>query len=234
MYKVKLEKFEGPLELLLELIEKEKFEITQLSLSKVADQYLEYIKNNSSIQLVNLADFLSVASKLILIKSHALLPMLKFTDEEEKEIVDLERQLEEFKKFKLASVKLGEVAQRRETCYARESFSGMKTFFFPPENINEFDLKKAFSAILSEIPIIEKLQEEVVSDVITLEQKIDELGVVLRERVEASFLEVVAKAKDTVEIIVSFLAMLEMVKQRIIQVEQSELFSDIKLKLEAQ
>jgi segregation and condensation protein A len=233
MYKVKLEKFEGPLELLLELIEKEKLEITQLSLSKVADQYLEYIKNNANIQLVNLADFLSVASKLILIKSHALLPMLKFTDEEEKEIIDLEKQLEEFKKFKLASTKLGEIVQKKRACYARESFSGMKSIFFPPENINKFDLKKTFLAILSDIPIIEKLQEEVVSDVITLEQKIDELGIVLRERVETSFLEVVAKAKDTIEVVVSFLAMLEMVKQRIIRVEQGELFSDIKLKLEA-
>ncbi|MDR3559569.1 MAG: segregation/condensation protein A, partial [Candidatus Pacebacteria bacterium] len=76
MYRIKLDKFEGPLELLLELIEKDKMDVTELSLAKVADEYLEYIKNNESINLAHLAEFLSVASKLILIKSRALLPML--------------------------------------------------------------------------------------------------------------------------------------------------------------
>ena len=99
----KLEKFEGPLDLLLELIEKEELQITELSLAHVADQYLEHIKNNSNIHLENLAEFLSVASKLILIKSRALLPILEFSQEEEAEIKDLAKQLEEYKKFKEAA-----------------------------------------------------------------------------------------------------------------------------------
>jgi segregation and condensation protein A len=107
MYNVKLEKFEGPLELLLELIEKEQLKITELSLAHVADQYLDYIKNHDSIALENLADFLTIASRLILIKSRALLPMLQVTPEEEEEIQDLAKQLEEYKKFREASQKIG-------------------------------------------------------------------------------------------------------------------------------
>jgi segregation and condensation protein A len=231
MYNVRLEKFEGPIELLLELIEKEKLDIAELSLARVADQYLEYIKNNDAIRLGHLADFLSVASRLIFIKSRTLLPMLKFSDEEEEEIKDLARQLEEFKKFKDVSVKIGSLARLKRFCYARPGFLGVRTVFYPPENINVYDLKKNFLKILSEIPVIEKLQEEIVNEVITLEEKINDLEHMLRQKVESSFSELVAGATNKVDVIVSFLAMLEMVKQKIIQVEQKELFRDIKLSI---
>ncbi|HPN96683.1 MAG TPA: segregation/condensation protein A [Candidatus Moranbacteria bacterium] len=233
MYKVKLEKFEGPLELLLELIEKEKMNITDLSLARVADEYLEYIKNNENIALGNLADFLTVASKLILIKSRALLPMLKVTDEEEEEIKDLAHQLEEYKKFKEASMKLGKLADFKKISYSREGYLGVGTTFYPPEDINAYDIKKYFLAVLAEIPVLEKLQEEVVREVITLEEKITELESSLRLRVETSFSELVSEAQDKIDVIVSFLAMLEMVKQRIINVEQNNLFEEIRLKIKA-
>lgn len=230
MYQVKTEKFEGPMELLLELIEKEELKITELSLAHVADQYLDYIKNNENINLGNLADFLTVASRLILIKSRSLLPMLKFTDDEEEEIKDLTWQLEEYKKFKEASVKIGKIAEMKKICYSRESYAGVKALFYPPENFNVFDFKKYFLSVLAEIPIIEKLQEEYVNEVVTLEQRINELQNSLRRRVETSFSEITSGAVDKVDVIVSFLAMLEMVKQRIVEAEQLELFQDIKIK----
>jgi len=231
VYQVKTEKIEGPMELLLELIEKEKLSITELNLAHVADQYLEHIKSNENIHLDNLADFLSVASKLILIKSRALLPFLEFTDEEEEEIKDLAKQLEEYKKFKEASIKIGKIAELQRICHSREGFSGVKSVFYPPENINGFDLKKYFQLILNEIPVIEKLEKEIVAEVVTLEEKINDLQNTLRQRVESSFQELVSSASEKVDVIVSFLAVLEMVKQRIIHAEQNELFQDIKLKI---
>ena len=219
MYQVKVEKFEGPMELLLELIQKEKLEITELSLSGVTDQYLEYIKSNQNINLENLADFLSIASRLILIKSRALLPMLRFTEEEEEEIKDLTLQLEEYKKFKEASAKIKAMAEKGRICYSREGFSSIKSVFYPPENFNAYDFKKYFQSILSEIPVLEKLSEEIVGEVVTLEEKINDLENFLREKVQSSFSDLVEKASDKVEVIVSFLAMLEMIKQRIVEVE---------------
>jgi len=219
------------MDLLLELIEKEELKIAELSLAKVADQYLEYIKNNENIHLGNLADFLSVAAKLILIKSRLLLPVLKFTDEEEGEIRDLAKQLEEYRKFKEAAQKLGRIASLGRIAYSREGYAGVASFFYPPENFNVFDLKKHFQAVLQEIPIIEKLGEEYVREVMTLEQKINDLQGMLRKKVETCFSEVASCAKDKIEIIVSFLAMLEMVKQKIINVEQEELFKEIKMKV---
>lgn len=219
------------MELLLELIEKEKLSITELSLAKVAEEYLEHIKNNENIHLDHLADFLSVASRLILIKSRALLPMLKFTEEEEKEIQDLTEQLAEYKKFKDASVKLGSLARLGKIIFSREGFIGIKSVFYPPENINAYDLKKCFQQILSDIPVFEKLHEEIVEEVVTLEEKISDLEQALRLRAQTSFSDLVSGAESKADVIVSFLAMLEMIKQRIVEVEQEDLFKDIRLSI---
>lgn len=218
------------MDLLLELIEKEKLNITELSLAHITDQYLEHIKATESIQLEHLAEFLSVAAKLILIKSRALLPLLQFTEEEEEEIKDLAKQLEEYKKFKEASIGLGKMAEAGHISYSRSGFVGVQALFYPPEDLNVFDLRKYFQLVLGEIPVIEKLDEEIVQEVITLEEKINDLQNTLRQRAEMSFAELTQGAESKIEVILSFLAMLEMVKQKIIEVEQGELFQEIQLK----
>lgn len=229
-YQIKLEQFEGPLDLLLNLIEEQKLDVTRVSLSKVADQYLEYIKGKENVTLENLADFLSIASRLILIKSKALLPLLEFSQEEEEEIKDLEKQLVEYKRFKDISKEIKKLTNSKKACFSREGYLGIQSFFYPPKNVNVFDLKKAFVKILGNIPIIEKLEEEMVKEVITMEEKINHLQKVLREKIETSFSEITSDVKDKIEIVVSFLAILELVKQKLIQVEQTELFQDIKLR----
>ncbi|MDR3559591.1 MAG: segregation/condensation protein A, partial [Candidatus Pacebacteria bacterium] len=161
----------------------------------------------------------------------ALLPMLKFTEEEEEEIKDLAYQLEEYKKFKVAAETLGNLTEAGRICYSREGFGGVKSIFYPPENFNVFDFKKYFQLVLAEIPVIEKLQEEIVSEVVTLEERINDLEQKLRSRVSSSFAELVAGARDKVDVIVSFLAMLEMVKQRLVMVEQGEMFAEIRLSM---
>jgi segregation and condensation protein A len=230
VYHARLEKFEGPMDLLLKLIEEEKLDITQVSLAKVADQYLEYISQKDQISLENLADFLTIASRLILIKSKALLPTLEFSEEEEKEIIDLEKQLAEFKKFKDISQSIGKMSFSKRIIFSRDKFVSVKSFFYPPENINAFDFKKYFVKVLGEIPVFEKLEEEMVREVVTLEERIGHLHIFIKEKIETSFSDLVSTAEDKVDVIISFLAMLEMVKQRIINVEQGSLFSEIKLK----
>lgn len=230
VYNIKIEQFEGPLDLLLQLTEQEKLDITRVSLAQIADQYLQYISQAENITLQNMADFLSVASRLILIKSKALLPLLEFSPEEEEEIKDLEYQLAQYKKFKDAAKNLAVLMEKSGFCVSRESFLGQSVVFYPPVNIVGADLSKAFSKVLGEIPIVEKLEEEMIREVLTLEEKILHLQDALREKVQTSFSELVANAKDKVEVVVSFLAMLEMVKQKLIHVEQGELFSEIKLR----
>lgn len=229
-YQIKIEQFEGPMDLLLKMTENQKLDITRVSLAKIADQYLEYIANAQNITLEHLADFLSIASRLILIKSKALLPLLEFTEEEEAEIKDLEYQLAEYKKFKEAAKNLAVLYNYPKESFSREGFLGRGIVFFPPENIVADDLAKTFSKILGEIPIIEKLEEEMVQEVLTLEDKIIHLQNTLQEKMQTSFSELISNAKDKVEIIVSFLAMLELIKKKLINVEQGELFSEIHMR----
>lgn len=230
MYKVKIEQFEGPLDLLLELINKEKLNITGISLAQITDQYLEYLENREDINLVNLADFLTVAAKLILIKSKALLPLLDLSSEEEEEIFDLEKQLEEYKKFKLIAVEVEKIFNNKKQSFSRDNFLEIEPVFSPPEGVGPVELMNVFEDILGQIPVFEKLEEERVARVISLKERIDSLKDILSKKVEVTFSEIVKKGGDKIEVIVSFLAVLEMVKRRIVIVEQGEMFYEIKLK----
>lgn len=229
-YSIKIEQFEGPLDLLMQLIEQEKLDITRVSLSRVADQYLEYIGNRENISLENLSQFLSIASRLILIKSKALLPLLRFTEEEEEEIKDLEHQLAEYKKFKDASLKIAGIIEMRRLSFSRDGYVGFEKIFCPPEDVHALDLSNAFKKVLGGIPILEKLEEEIVREVLTLEDKIIHLQATLREKVESSFSELVSSSTNKIEVVVSFLALLELVKQKMIHVEQGNLFEEIRMK----
>ena len=229
MFRVKLPKFEGPLNLLLELIEEQKLDINELSIARVADDYLEYIRNDENISLMNMADFVNIASKIILIKSRSILPSLEMTPEEEKEIKDLEQQLQLYKKYKEAAQILKILFFRKSIMYSREYFSGLAVNFLPPKKFNVFDLKKQYQKLISQISLPEKMPREAVREIISLEEKIVEIQENLRQKIELSFSKIKNSAKNRVEVIVSFLALLELVKQHLIRVEQKELFSDIKI-----
>lgn len=229
-FTVKLEQFEGPLDLLLELIQTQKLEITRISLAKVTDGYLEHLKQNTDISSENLADFLVVAARLILIKSKALLPILELTPEEEESIFDLEARLAMYKKFKEVAEALGARFDKRQFAFSRKGFAGVQQGFFPPEDVDAEVLEKVFRRILAEIPKKDKLSEERVKEVITLERKISELKASLQQRIETNFRNLTQNSKDKIEVIITFLAILEMFKQKIISIEQKEIFGEIMIK----
>jgi segregation and condensation protein A len=231
-YQVKTEQFEGPLDLLLDLIEKERVDITRVSLARITDQYLDYIGKKEIISLHNLADFLTVAAKLILIKSQALLPLLKLDDDEEDDLQELEKQLAALKVFKDHSEKFTQFFVQARSAYGNKGIWGQEAFFCPPEGITVQDLRGAFLSSLHTIPRLEALEEKIMSDVITLERRIMSIQKSVQERAEMAFSELTANAKDRAEVVVSFLALLELVKQRIIIVRQKGLFDDIILKNE--
>jgi segregation and condensation protein A len=230
VYHIRLEQFEGPMDLLLSLIEKEKLDITQVSLAQVADQYLEYLRGQESTSLQNLSSFLTIAARLILIKSRALLPILEFDDEEEESMDDLEVRLKEYQRFREAAGKIGVLFGQRHIAHSRKSFLGTLAVFYPPSELTALKLRAHFANVLGNIPVLEVLPEKEIRAIITLEEKILSLQNMLLERVETSFSDLIRIASDRAEVIVSFLAVLEMVKQRFIFVEQVKFFSDIRIK----
>ena len=228
MYKVKLQKFEGPLDLLLELIEKEKLSITDVSLATVANQYLEYLDNSSEIDPTQLADFLVVAARLILIKSKALLPEFQMDEEDEESIEDLKLRLAEYKKFKEAAKKLKELYGNKHTAFERQSTFDLRRTFYPGSlAIN--DLSVAGQAVVRALAQFESLQKETIKEVVSIKDKIIHIQNLIAQQAKCGFSSILKGAKNKHEAIVSFLALLELTKQRLVSVTQEGDFGEIEI-----
>ncbi len=222
--------FEGPLDLLLDLIEKEKLDITEVSLAQVADQFLKYLENSENVSPEYLADFLLVAGKLILIKSKAILPMLELEKEEEEDIEELKARLAEYKKFKEAAKELIKLESRKKMLFSRQSYSGMRTIFCPPKKLSILDLQNIFENVLDKLPKVEVLAKETIKKAISIKDKIEYLKRNLMERIEMTFHGAVSNNKDRVEIVVTFLAVLELARNNMVALEQEEMFGEIRIK----
>ncbi len=233
MFAVRQEKFEGPLDLLLELIQKQELSINEISLARVTDEFIKYfqeLEKGSGADPEVLAEFLVIASQLLLIKSRSLLPQFPLSPEEDESIHELEQRLAEYQRLKELSKELGKLAAGGQKSFSREAYAGREAVFYPPTNVTAPLLEKIFRAVIDAIPKVEKLAEEKIKKVISLEEKIKELQSFLQEKVERAFSELIAGAKEKVEVIVSFLAILELAKQKLVSVEQHRLFGDITIK----
>lgn len=228
---LKLQNFEGPIELLYNLIDERKLDICQISLAEVADQYLSHIKHYEKTDPKNLAEFLVVAARLILIKSKMLLPTLETTQEEDEEIKDLERKLELYKKLREISKKLKIFAKNSSPEYSREFLISQQTIFLPPKDITPNALLESLKNIIGKIPKqAVELPEKILKAVISFEEVIKNLHHRVKNAIHKTFSEATSKASSKMEVIMHFLALLELVKQKDIMAEQNELFGEIEFK----
>lgn len=232
MYAVKVGQFEGPLDLLLELIEKRQFSINDVSLAQVTDQYLEYLKQLEKFPIEEVALFVAIASTLMLIKSHSLIPSLELTQEEEHSIEELEERLKIYRRIRELSVYIKEIFAQNPL-FAREGLKGIDFGFIEPKGVSVSILYKILKGITESLPTERCLPEAEVKKIISLEEKIKELIDRIQDRLELSFDEFTDSktgAKDKkIEIIVSFLAILELIKRGIIMVNQAQLFGEINI-----
>ncbi|MBW6440437.1 segregation/condensation protein A [Patescibacteria group bacterium] len=223
--------FEGPLDLLLDLIEKEKLDITDIALAQVADQFIGYLENSKEdITPEYLSSFILVAGKLILIKSKAILPMLELEKEEEEDIEELKSRLREYQRFKNISKEIKLLEKRSEMFYSRQSYSGMKNIFSPPEDISCIDLQSSLENIFIKMPQIDTTRKMVIINNINIKDKIQYIKDRMMHRIEMTFKDMTVDASDKIEIIITFLAMLELVRKSLVVVEQADMFGDIKIK----
>ena len=223
--------FEGPLDLLLDLIEKEKLDVTDIALAQVADQFIAYLEGSKEdITPEYLSSFILVAGKLILIKSKAILPMLELEKEEEEDIEELKARLKEYQRFKNISKQIKGLENRSEMFFSRRSYSGIQVIFCPPEDIKCSDLQLSMESILDKLPQAEDAKKAVVINNINIKDRIDYIKKNLLERIEITFEDVTAQSNDKVEIIVTFLAVLELVRKSIVFVEQEDMFGEIRIK----
>ncbi len=230
-FQIKTENFTGPLDLLLQLIENEKLDITQVSLANVADQYLKHVEEIAKQDTERAAEFLIIATQLLLIKSKVLLPEMQLSEKEEEEVIDLEARLQEYKHFKDIALKLKEIASRRERSFERQTEKTIQQFtsFYPPQKVSVDQLKLVFEEVLRRMPKEEQIGEELLEKTITLEEKMEQISRSIKSRREIYLHEVLEDSHSRLELVVTFLAILEMIKQKIIHVVQNQLFEPIKI-----
>lgn len=216
-----LEKFQGPLDLLLQLIEKEELNISEISLAQVTEQYLHYIDEQTHLPPEELADFLVIAAKLLLIKSRILLPQL-FGPEEEEAAEDLTRQLALYKMYVDAGRFLDKRLKSGHSSYARERLARQETITFsPPPSVDASVLKKAYVELLVALEAYAKPAAELITRAVSLKEKIATLRILLDTAGEVNFHErILSDASTRTDVIISFLALLELVKQRYVMARQ--------------
>lgn len=226
-YKVKLDVFEGPLDLLLYLIKKDEVNIYDIPIARILSEYLEYIELMKLLDLNVAGEFIVMAATLIQIKSKMLLPAEEKPLEEELEEEDpraeLVKKLLEYKRYKEAALMLRQKEEHRKEHFIRAQKD------VPQEGVyfeaNLFDLISAFTKALKDVP--RELFFEVVKDEFTVEQKVHDVLHYLVDKPKISLLELFSNAKSKLEIIAIFLSILELIRLKEIVIFQKGLFKEI-------
>lgn len=232
-YKVKLEVFEGPLDLLLYLIKKEEVDIYDIPIERITNQYMEYLSIMKLLNLEVAGEFLVMAATLMYIKSRMLLPVdQQVTDTEAEEGEDprweLIRQLVEYKKFKDAAAQLGRREEEQANVFVRAGDTGVEVDAkdIPLAELSIFDLINAFNDVLKKAGAREDFRE-IMEEKFTVSDKIEEILYTLRDRSEMVFGELFTAAKSRTEVVVTFLALLELIRLKRLKVLQDAAFGEI-------
>lgn len=230
-YTIQLPVYEGPLNLLLELIERAELDITKVSLAQVTDQYLEYIRELRELDIENLASFLVIAARLIQIKSESLLPRPPVREPGEEDPGDaLARQLVAYKRYKQVAIMLSEREQAGLHSYLRLS-TPMRVI--EPKldlaGLTLADLQRAMIEVLQQQPEPDQLERAVEIPQVRVRDKIMAILGSIRRIGRVNFRSLVKSARSRLEIVVSFIALLELIKQRQVEATQAELFGDIEV-----
>jgi segregation and condensation protein A len=256
MYELKTETFSGPLEKLLELIEAHEMDVSQVSMAQVTDDFLKYLetlrKKGGSVNAVNeviavneermatafeidiriLADFISVASRLIFLKSKYLLPNLALTEEEEADIKDLEGRLKTYQALRPALRHIAKLWRESHRSYSRPYLSGrssMRGIFYPGKELDATGLFGSLDRIFETMKAYELETDTIREKIVTLEEKVSQVLDRIQKEGDMHFRHLSGE-QSRGETIVAFLAILHLAREQIILLEQIEQFSDIMIR----
>lgn len=229
-FSISTEAFSGPLEALLNLIEERKMSISNVSLAEVCDAYLTYVEKLPALPLGETAQFILVASTLLLIKSRTLLPSLSLTEEERESVEELERRLARLSLIRKAARDLRKEWGKRPLLFAKRA--PQRVPVFSPGEIAVRAIFEVARQLVSILPKPEMLVEAAVAPILALEDVIVQLKERLTKAFKARFSEL-TRSRDKQETIVYFLATLELVRAGSISATQERLFADITLEAEA-
>lgn len=226
-YIIHIDNFEGPLDLLWDLIKRAKIDIMEISLSHITEQYLAYLRLMEQLNIHIASEFILMASELLYYKSKAILPVADLEDEYFVPPLppDLIEKLLEYKRFQIMSRRLMEEYDLQSNCFSRNSDSHIGDDVYL--DLSLFDLLTAFVDVFDAARGVE--EEEIVFDELLVSDRIDFINVLLRDQEFIFFNDLITSQAHRSEIVVSFLAILEMAKSGFIRLLQHTIFGDIKI-----
>lgn len=232
-YKVKLDVFEGPLDLLLYLIKEEELDIYNIPIMRITEQYLEYLNLMQVLDLDIAGEFLVMAAELMQIKSKMLLPPDPEAPAEELDPrTELVRRLLEYKAFKEAAGRFRGLEERRSGLFGRfgvqPEFNGAGSQDSPFAEVSMFDLLRAFSRVMMDLP--KQDFHQVRKDEFTVADKIHEIFHRLMKEPVIYFSALFQTAKNKLEAITTFLAVLELIRLKEILIAQDDHFGEIEIR----
>jgi segregation and condensation protein A len=233
-YKVKLEIFEGPLDLLLFLIKRDEIDIYDISIERITRQYLEYLQAFKELNIDVAGEFVVMAANLIYLKSRSLLPVDQQPPDEEADEDDprwdLIRQLIEYKKFKEAAAQLHARALEQELIFTRDGGAPTATADAPLRlaDVGIFQLIHAFQTVIKRVEARENLQE-IFGEHFTVSDKIDIILKRVADGASVRFTELFGDITSRVEIVVTFLALLELIRLKQVRAIQRNVFDEIEI-----
>ncbi len=230
-FAIKTEVFSGPLELLLSLIEKRKLLINDISIASVTDDYIRYVSMIEQNQFKETAQFVTLASTLLLIKSKSLLPVFSLTDEETESIEDLQYRLKEYQIFKDAGKSLENIFGNNIS-YERKYIQATEPFFITDKYTKVQSLNESIKEVLTRLPKKTSKPKVRVQKIISLEEMISKLRNRVEQQFKFGFTDFTENSKEKNIIVVGFLAVLEMVKQGNVMARQTSSFTEIEIERE--
>lgn len=224
---IQTESYQGPFELVLDLIEARKLLVNELALASITEDFITHVRSQNSFPVPETANFIQIAATLLLIKSKSLIPDLTLTDDENADVEDLKRRLEAYEKVREAARELSRIFGKAVMLQGGER--APEVVFGPSRDLSAASLSEALARVLAAREEVEQLPEARVKSLVTIEEMMEQLAQRVQSAMSLSFKEFAGSRKEKVEVIVSFLALLELVKQGAVEAEQFDTYGDIRI-----
>ena len=226
-FNIKTDAYEGPFEVLLDLIEARKLLVNDLTLAHITEDFIAHVRAQESFPAEETANFIQIAATLLLIKSKSLIPDLELSDDENADVEDLKRRLAAYEKVREASRELARIFGKHMMLPAGER--PPEVVFSPSRDLSTTALAEAMARVLAAREVVEELPTASVKPLVTIEEMMDQLARRVQSAMTLSFKDFHGGTKEKVEVIVSFLALLELVKQGAVAAEQYGEHGDIRI-----
>ncbi|MFA5942164.1 MAG: ScpA family protein [Candidatus Paceibacterota bacterium] len=227
-FTIQTESYQGPFELVLDLIEARKLLVNELALASITEDFIQHVRAQAEFPVEETANFIQIAATLLLIKSRSLIPDLALSEDENADVEDLKRRLAAYERVREASRELARIFGKAMMVPAGER--PPEPSFAPSRDLSAGALAEALARVLAAREAVEELPTASVKPLVTIEEMMDQLAKRVQNAMNLSFREFAGSTKEKVEVIVSFLALLELVRQGAVAAEQYDQHGDIRIR----